>query len=256
MLLGATGARAAGVDRLLEVPHVYVGMSQDEFEEFYPVETSRTYRKEDDDEWITFDYTYDFAPGIEFFARYGERYYDMVTFHFIDELLIGWALNDREEIVREYLSEYCSQAFIYYIPKMYKAISNCMNKIPIEVFYEITDRERPVLFTEVNYRGMSRFAATSNVISFEHDPPSFQKGFTLIKLSTEMGDIGSVEAIEGVIYHELAHRYLVHGGADYKRENEREANHLVESWGLKKELDAAIETFGYHKEQKKAIRNE
>lgn len=229
----------------MDVPNVYVGMSQEEFENFYPVEESRTYRKDEDsgEEWVTFDYVYDFAPGLEFFERYETKTYDMVTFYFADEILLGWALNDREEIVREYLGEYCSQAFIYFIPKMYEAISNCMNKIPIEVFYEITDRSRPVLFTEVHYRGVSRFAATSNVISFEHDPPSFQKGFTLIKLSTEMADVGSVSAIEGVIYHELAHRYLVHGGEQYKRDNEREANAMVVQWGLKDELQAAIETF-------------
>lgn len=237
-------ALAKPVDFLVDVPNVYVGMSQEDFEEFYPTDESRTYRKDDNKEWITYDYTYNFAPGLEFFGRYATRAYDMVTFYFVDELLLGWALNHRAEIVREYLSEYCSQAFIHYIPKMYQAISNCMNKIPIEVFYEITDRSRPVLFTEVHYKGMSRFAATSNVISFEHDPPSFEKGFTLIKLSTEMGDIGTVPAIEGVIYHELAHRYLVHGGEFYKPVNELQANRLVEEWGFKEELDAARATFG------------
>ncbi len=244
VVMAFASAHAKPVDFLVDVPNVYVGMSQEHFEEFYPTEISRTYRKDGDEEWITYDYTYDFAPGLEFFERYRHRAYDMVTFYFVDELLLGWALNDRAEIVREYLSEYCSQAFIHYIPKMYEAISNCMNKIPIEVFYEITDRSRPVLFTEVHYKGMARFAATSNVISFEHDPPSFEKGFTLIKLSTELGDIGTVPAIEGVIYHELAHRFLVHGGEHYIREHERDANRLVEAWGFKEELDAAKEIFG------------
>jgi len=223
---------------------VYRGMGQEEFVQYYPKENARTYRKADRKEWITFDYADDFALGLDFLEKLSLSPYSMITFFFVDELLVSWSLNDREEITKEYLSEYCSQTFIQHIPKMYDAIKNCLNKLPDEVFYSVTDRACPILFTEYHYKGISRFASSSAIISSSDDVPSFENGFTIIKLSTELGDIGSVAAIEGVVFHEIAHHYLEHSSDSYDREFERQANNLIKEWGYEEEFQAASDTFG------------
>ena len=61
-----------------------------------------------------------------------------------------------------------------------------------------------------------------------------------------------VEAIEGVVLHEIAHRVLEHGTSEKaSREKGRAANRLVKKWGFTRELEKAIERFGESKCEEK-----
>lgn len=210
------------------------GMNQEEFQAVYPKEKARTYRTEGTEEWITFDGPPGEGPST-------------VTFHLIENVLMDWAVNDREEVVREYLGEYCSQGIVQGLPKTYSAITHALSKIPWDAFLKVTERSRPVLFTEYHYTGVGRFANSSEISSTPGDAPSFQDGFMLIKLSAELEDRGAEEAIEGVILHELAHRVLDHVRTRQGRspcDIEKEANGLVKSWGFEAQYLAAKGTFG------------
>lgn len=210
------------------------GMDQEDLQAVYPREKARTYRTEESEEWITFDGPAGEGPST-------------VTFHLIDNVLMDWTVNDRPEVIREYLGEYCSQGIVHGLPKTHSAIIEALSKIPWDVFLKITGRSRPVLFTEYHYTGVGRFANSSEISSTPDDAPSFQDGFTLIKLSAELEDRGSREAIEGVVLHELAHRVLDHARTRQGRspcEIEKEANGLVKSWGFEVQYLAAKETFG------------
>jgi hypothetical protein len=202
-----------------------VGLPLKEFEK----REARTYRKMENEEWQTFNC--------------GS---DAVTFHFNNGKVVAWKMNDRPEIVEEYLSEFCSQAFIQSYPKIYGAIKAALTKIPQDAFLAVTDRARPVLFTETHYAGLGRFANSSNILVADDDAPAMSQGLTMIKLSVELEDKAeSSEEIEGIILHELAHRVLEHAKKKlYTCQMEREANHLVKSWGYEKEYLKAKERFG------------
>jgi len=213
---------------------IHVGMSKPEFADYYSKDDARTYRTDINEEWITFDHAEGNLPA-------------MITFHIKDNKVAGWKVNDRNEVVKEYLGEYCSQAFIQSSPKIYTAIQNALRRLPLNVFLSVTDRARPVLFTEFHSSGMGRFANSSEIYSFEDDAPSMMAGLTIIKLNMELEEAPDSTAIEGVILHELAHRYLKHAQTRTNRnvcDQEREANRLVKSWGADEEFARAQEVFG------------
>jgi len=81
------------------VGRVSEGMSQEEFAKVYPKEEARTYRTQGNEEWLTFD---DEQEGVR----------SLLTFHVKDKKIIGWMFNDRKEVVKEYLSEFCSQGLV------------------------------------------------------------------------------------------------------------------------------------------------
>lgn len=213
--------------------NITVGMSRENFAKIYPKSKARTYRTKDREEWITFD------------DESGQKG-DMITFHFRDDILTDFKVNYRPEVVEEYLSEYCSQIFIQSLPKTYKAIEDALNLIPQEAFLSITNRARPTLFTEYHYTGMGRFANSSEIFSFPDDAPSFEDGMTIIKLSTELEDTAQTpEEIEGIILHELAHRYWEHAKNQTELcQREREANKLVKEWGFEKQFEQTKSRFG------------
>ncbi len=208
---------------------VKVGMELKVFFKRYPKAKARTYRKEKTEEWLTFDYQKE----------------HLLTFYLKDNKVADWKLDDRQEVIREYLSEFCSQSFIQSYPKIYKAIQSALEKIPYEIFLSLTDRARPVLFTEYHTIGVGRFANSSEIMVFKDDAPSFTKGLTIIKLSTELEETDSAEDIEGVILHELAHRVLEHSQKEIRTcQREKEANQLVKTWGLEEEFLKAKARFG------------
>lgn len=210
-----------------------IGMLKKNFYRHYPKHKACTYRSEHQEDWITYHDPIDSQAE------------NMITFHFKDEKLVDWSLNNREEIVREYLGEFSSQFFIQSSPKIYTALQNALQKLPREVFCSITDRSRPVLFTEYHTTGTGRFANSSEIIATDDDVPAFQNGLTIVKLSTELEGAQEEKAIEGVILHELAHRFLEHGKKElHTCEMEKEANHLVMQWGFGDEFQKAKETFG------------
>jgi len=162
----------------------------------------------------------------------------------------GWA-NDispnqsRPELVQHYLNEFCSISFPMHYPKTYKAIQHVLNKIPDDVFLAVTERRRPILFTEYHTTGIGRFANSSEIFVLPDDVPAFQDGMTIIKLSAELESADSSQAIEGVIAHELAHRFLEHILKKTERcQREKEANHLIQDWGFAEEFELARKKFG------------
>ncbi len=207
---------------------IRVNMPKNDLLRIYPWSSARTYRINNDEEWITFDY----------------NLRDYVTFHIKEHQLIDWNVNDRKEVVKEYLSEFCAQDFIHSFPKIYSGITSALVKVPHDVFLSVTDRSRPVLFTGYYTVGTARFANTSEIRVADNDVPAMQKGFTLVKLSTDLED-GIVDAIAGVVMHELAHRYLEHAMLDKLTcAQEREANHLIQSWGADEQYQQAKKYFG------------
>ncbi len=222
------------------------GMSRKKFLKLYPKAKARTYRTQDNEEWVTFN---DPLARKNFSAG---TIPNIVTFHLKDHKVVDWVLNHREEIVREYLGEFCSQAFLQGFPKIHAAIHNVLLKIPMEVFRSITDRSRPVLFTEYHTTGTGRFANSGEIISTPDDALAFQRGLTIVKLSTELEDADDEQAIEGVIFHELAHRYLEHARRPARTcEMEREANRLVKEWGFGNEYAKAKARFGHNEQEGK-----
>ena len=208
------------------------GMLREEVFELYKIENERTYRTAEEEEWLSFNHTD------------GSGDNGIISIHLENERVIDWTINDRDEIVEEYLSEFCSGAFKNYHPKTYQAIKSVLLKLPKEDFMDITRRSYPVIFIEAHYTGQGRFANSSDLWQQEGDPPTFTEGIWITKLSTEMEKIGSVAAIEGVVAHELAHKKLDNGKKKFTNELQMLANTLVVAWGFEKEFKEAQEIFG------------
>ena len=155
---------------------------------------------------------------------------------------------NRKEHVQLYLEEFVSGRFRSSYPQIYTALTNAFEKLPEDVFFTITDRERPIIFVLAITSGIGRYANSTEFIMRESDPPTFQDGFYLVTLADELDDAPTPAAIEGVLLHEMAHRYLEHlrAGA-FSCEMERETNRLVKKWGFEKEYNAASKAFGSKK---------
>lgn len=154
-------------------------------------------------------------------------------------------VSNQKDKARAYLKEFCSVSFPLYYPKTYTAIENVMASIPEDVFAALTNRRRPVLFTEYHTVGIGRFANSSEISVLPDDIPAFQEGMTLIKLSTELEGVDEPQAIEGVVAHELAHRFLEHAHKKTERcQREREANRLIQTWGFQEAFQLAKVKFG------------
>jgi hypothetical protein len=91
---------------------------------------------------------------------------------------------------------------------------------------------------------MGKWANSAGIFVEPNDPPTFTKGIWIVKLNTQMNEVNSVEAIEGVVLHELAHKVLEHQGGTFNPEIEREANRLVKKWGFERQFLKAKEFFG------------
>lgn len=235
LMAGRICPALAGNQHAELVPETFKGLAKSDFEKFYPKTRARTYREVKDETWITFD-----VPHNAVFPE------NTVTFHLKSERVADWRINDRPEIIEEYLGEFESRAFPGAFPKIDAAIRDVLSRIPYADFLKITDRRRPVLFTEVFDSGTAQFANSSEISSLPDDPPAFQDGFTLIKLSTGLNAAADPKAIEGVIAHEIAHRVLDHVKHGKRScEAEREANNLIKQWGFGAEYEQASQTFGH-----------
>ncbi len=214
---------------------VSVGMSKAEFFGVYPKKNARTYRQKGDEEWLTY------AQPLEGPSQ------DTITFHIQGGNVREWKLGERREVIDEYLGEFCSQGILQ-SPKMHAAVQDVLERLPLDAFLRVTDRRRPVLFTEYYDSGTARFANSSEIITTENDVPSFEEGLTIIKLSTALDEAVTPLPIEGIIAHELAHRVLEHvRKGNVNCAAEREANALVKRWGFTKEYAEASKAFGRHK---------
>ncbi len=234
-LLNASLALSQTPQPSLTVIHkISVGMGKKNFLKIYPKTKARTYRQNDKEQWLTFNHPLD-----------GTSANNVVTFHLQNDKVKDWQMNNRAEVIDEYLGEFSSMAFKTAFPVIDKAIRDVLERMPFKDFLTVTDRRRPVLFSEVFDSGTAKFANSSEIISLPDDAPAFQDGLTLIKLSTALNGASNQQAIEGVIAHELAHRVLEHVKHGKRScAAEREANALIKQWGFTDEYTQASQTFG------------
>lgn len=212
---------------------VFIGMQEGDFLKNFPQNRIRDLRHVGVDDWLTYNEPMD------------DPFHEEVTFYFQNERLIQWRLNDRPEVIKEYLNEFS----FYQDPSLiYKAIYEVLLRMPYQDFLYVTNRQRPVLFTEFYDSGTARFASSSEFIVTENDPPCCSGGFTIIKLGMGLGLARTPGPIEGVVAHEIAHRVLEHiKKGDVSCDAERASNALIKKWGFKKEFKEASRLFGQKK---------
>jgi hypothetical protein len=212
---------------------VFVGMQEGDFLVIYPQHQLRDLRHEGINDWLTYNVPFD------------DPLHEIVTFYFQDDKLTQWKINDRPEVVKEYLGEF---SFYRDPDVIYKAIEAVLLRMPYEDFLNVTNRQRPVLFTEFYDSGTARFASSSEFIVTKDDPPCCAQGFTMVKLGMGLGLSKTPGPIEGVVAHELAHRVLdsIRKG-NVNCDAERASNALIKRWGFKKEFKAASKLFGQKK---------
>jgi hypothetical protein len=212
---------------------VYAGMPESDFLKIYPRNVLRGLRHDGVDDWLTYNKPVD------------DPYHQVITFYFQNEKLIQWKVDDRPEVIKEYLGEFS----FYQDPSLtYQAIKDVFLRMPYKDFLNVTNRQRPVLFTEFYDSGTARFASSSEFIVTEDDPPCCKEGFTIVKLGMSLGLAKTPGPIEGVVAHEIAHRVLdsIRKG-NVNCDAERAANALIRKWGFKKEFKEASRLFGQKK---------
>jgi hypothetical protein len=174
----------------------------------------------------------------------GSKIIILVAFSLVFFVLPVWSQTSREKKVDRYLQEFASPAFKESYSNIYKALHEVLVLLPQSAFDKVTDRAFPVLFTEVPHFGSGQWANSSGIYVEPNDPPTFTKGIWIVKLNTALGESNDVQAIEGVIFHELAHRVFGHEGGIFSIQKEKDANHLVEKWGFKAQFLRAKAKFG------------
>jgi hypothetical protein len=215
-------------------------MPESDFLQIYPKNGLRNFRHEGADDWLTYN------------QPLNDPFHAVVTFYFHNEKLLQWKSDDRPEVVKEYLDEFC----FYQEPSLiYRAVKDVLERMPYNDFLSATRRERPMLFTEFYVEGTARFASSSEFVVTKDSPPCCKEGFTIVKLGMSLGLAKTLGPIEGVVAHEIAHRVLDSirkGHTDCNAE--RRANRLIRQWGFKKEFKEASRLFGQKKGDPAACR--
>lgn len=156
-------------------------------------------------------------------------------------------LKTDENDISLYMREFVS-AELYNYPNILEAIKHTLQKLPKDVYTEVTARERPVVFLPTISTGIARYARSHQFLVEPDDTPTFIDGFYLILLGDELNNKNNVPAVSGIIAHEIAHRYLEHLTERKDMcDMEREANRLIKQWGFEKEFEAASDLFGAKK---------
>jgi hypothetical protein len=215
------------------IPGVFKGMQEGDLLKIYPQDHLRNFRHDGPNDWLTYN------------QPLNDPFHNIVTFYFFNDKLESWKLNDRPEVVKEYLGEFC----FYQDPSLiYQAVRNVLLRMPYEDFLSATNRQRPMLFTEFYTEGTARFASSSEFIMSKDDPPCCKEGFTIIKLGMSLGLAKTPGPIEGVVAHEIAHRVLdtIRKG-NVNCDAERAANRLIKKWGFREEFKEASHLFGQKK---------
>jgi hypothetical protein len=212
-------------------------MTREELLSVYPEQDKLTYRLEPGKEWITFLDKEEGSPG------------EIITFRLVEGKVEGWGVDGRAEFIREYLGEFASGYYQNGNSLTRKAILNVLTSIPWKDVLVLTNRRRPVVFVENHSDGPGRIANSTDMRSFKGDPPTCTEGLWIVKLSTELEGAGSVDEIESIVAHEMAH-YLLDNGRRISADPagtgkyEREAAGLVEKWGFADEMQKARARFG------------
>lgn len=186
--------------------------------------------------------------NITFNYRKDGKIVDTVTFYLEDNKVKRWIIDDRDEMAKQYLMEFAS-GILLSNHKAKTALKNALVKLPKDVFLDVTDRSRPIIFLDHYTKGIARFASSKEFRMRDEDPPTFSDGFYIIQIGSELIDKAQgTEGIEGVILHEIAHRVLEHLRQPASScEFERDANRLVIKWGYEVEYKKASELFGAKK---------
>lgn len=218
--------------------HSIVGKTKKDVLALLKKDTLHSHRSQGDNQWMTF------------LNNTNHINTHFITVHFHNETALEWSINDRKEIVKEYLEEFASGNILGYYINIRTALQSAMEKLPHDVFISITSRNRPTLFIDVYTTGIARYANALDFTMRENDPPTFQDGFYLIKLGDELEKAADPQAIEGIIFHEIAHRVLnhLHSEREDSCELEKEANRLVKQWGFQEEFSKASAIFGSKKQ--------
>ncbi len=179
--------------------------------------------------------------------QYGVKCFLLVFLLLLAQL--SWAA-ERKKQVDLYLHDFVSQAFQLSYPTIYKAIEVSLMGVPQEVLDKVNNADFPAIFVEMPHFGGGRWANSNGIFVEPHDPPTFTKGVWIIKLSTELEDAKDVDAVQGVVLHELAHFVLDHHEGVFNQQHEKDANHLVRKWGFEEKFLKAREKFGSHQAKK------
>jgi hypothetical protein len=220
---------------LPKIKGLKVGMSKVKLLKKFKSDKIRTFRYEDEHkQYITFDHVIN-----------GKN--DMFSVYLEDEKVIKWVVDDRPEVVKEYLEEFASGGLLGN-PKTRVALVKALEDLPKLVFLEITKRSRPVIFIDYYTVGIAKYASSLEFRMRKEDPPTFTDGFFMIKLGDALNEADNPEPIEGIILHEIAHRVLEHlRQSKFSCQYEREANQLLKTWGYEDLFAQASKTFGAKK---------
>jgi len=169
-----------------------------------------------------------------------------VTFYLTNDVVKRWQVNDREEMAKQYMSEFASGNILHNYPKVRTALLSALQKLPLDIYLTITDRRRPIIFLDYYTEGIAKYAGSMEFRMRETDPPTFEDGFYIIRLGDKLNGTENTEAIEGVILHEIMHRVLEHLRNDTEQpcEMEKQANQKLKDLGFEKEYSMAAAEFG------------
>src|ERR1700722_16247351 len=93
-LLAPIGGAFASQNDNAGIHGVYVGMPEGDFLKVFPQNKLRNFRHDGPDEWLTYNEPLD------------DPFDEVVTFYFSNQKLAQWKLNDRPEVIKEYLGEF------------------------------------------------------------------------------------------------------------------------------------------------------
>lgn len=197
----------------------------------------RSYQIIGNNETMTFNYNQGDTPGA-------------VTFYLQENSLKEFEINDREEMAKEYLSEFASGAILFNYPKVRTALLNALMKLPLDIYLNVTDRRRPIIFIDYYTGGIAQYAGSMEFTMRQTDPPTFDDGFYIIRLGDGLNDAQDTEAIEGIVLHEIMHRHLEHlknVEGQHPCALEKEANQKLKELGFAGEYEKASDFFGAKK---------
>ncbi len=219
---------------LPDIKGLKIGLTKEKLLKKFSERMIRTYRNQGDQQHITFNY----VDGDTL---------ELLTVSLKDKKVYSWALDDRQEVIKQYLEEFASGNLLGN-PKTRIALQSALSDLPKEIFIEITNRNRPIIFTDYYTVGIAKYASSLEFRMREEDPPTFEDGFFMIRLGDALNEADHPDAIKGIVAHEIAHHVLEHLRAgEFSCEFEREANQLIKTWGFEDELAQASKLFGAKK---------
>ena len=143
--------------------------------------------------------------------------------------IINFFKKSKESKIDLFLKRNCTLPIHKSLPNIRQALSNVLSRLPDCVFEDLIQIDDPVVIVDVpGIAGSTSFYQQRNKFRIK-------KGIRIVMLRAELND-NPIEAIMGIIAHELAHVY-VHVRSDKEVPWANiESNKLVGHWGFDKEL--------------------